>query len=131
MLVLARSFLEECARQYRKPLEGFTPEAEALLRSHRWPGNVRELKTAISSAAVMADGRTVDVELLGQVERAALAGLTELPKSTDRIMTVEELELAYVTRVVGLCNGNKALAAQKLGVSRQTLSRWLAEPTSQ
>jgi two-component system, NtrC family, response regulator AtoC len=131
VLVLARNFLEECARQYRKPLEDFTPEAEALLRSHRWPGNVRELKTAIASAAVMADGRKVGVELLGQVERAALAGLTELPKSADRIMTVEELELAYVTRVVGLCNGNKALAAQKLGVSRQTLSRWLAEPTSQ
>src|SRR5262249_3662040 len=106
-------------------------EAEALLRNHRWPGNVRELKTAVASAAVMADGRVIGVELLGQVERAALAGLTELPQTADRIMTVEELELAYVTRVVGLCNGNKALAAQKLGVSRQTLSRWLSDPTSQ
>jgi DNA-binding NtrC family response regulator len=131
VLLLARAFLEECARQFRKPLEGFSPEAEALLRNHRWPGNVRELKTAVASAAVMADGRVIGVELLGQVERAALAGLTELPQTADRIMTVEELELAYVTRVVGLCNGNKALAAQKLGVSRQTLSRWLSDPTSQ
>jgi two-component system response regulator AtoC len=131
VLLLARAFLEECARQFRKPLEGFSSEAEALLRNHRWPGNVRELRTAVASAAVMADGGAIGVELLGQVERAALAGLTELPQTADRIMTVEELELAYVTRVVGLCNGNKALAAQKLGVSRQTLSRWLAEPTSQ
>jgi DNA-binding NtrC family response regulator len=131
VLLLARAFLEECARQFRKPMEGFSPEAEALLRNHRWPGNVRELKTAVASAAVMADGRVIGVELLGQVERAALAGLTELPQTADRIMTVEELELAYVTRVVGLCNGNKALAAQKLGVSRQTLSRWLSDPTSQ
>jgi hypothetical protein len=36
-----------------------------------------------------------------------------------------------VTRVVGICSGNGVLVAQKLGVSRPTLSRRLSDPTSQ
>jgi two-component system, NtrC family, response regulator AtoC len=127
VLLLARRFLGEYARQYRKTLEGFTPEAEALLRSHRWPGNVRELQAAIASAALTAENPLLGVAELGHVERAALADTLELPRSIEGIRTVEELNLAYVTRVVELC-GNKALAAQKLGISRQTLARWLSEP---
>jgi two-component system, NtrC family, response regulator AtoC len=129
VLVLARRFLEQYARQYHKRLDGFTPEAEALLCSHRWPGNVRELKAAISSAAVMADEGAVGVESLGQVERGAVAALAALPQHPDGIMTIDELEMAYVTRVLQLCGGNKVLAAQRLGISRQTLARWIADPS--
>jgi DNA-binding NtrC family response regulator len=99
-----------------------------LLRAHRWPGNVRELRAAISNAALIAEDKTIGVGELGGVERAALADVAELPTSLDSLRTIEELNLAYVTRVVDLCGGNKALAAQKLGISRQTLARWLAEP---
>jgi two-component system, NtrC family, response regulator AtoC len=128
VLLLARHFLKEFARRYRKPLDGFTSEAEALLRAHRWPGNVRELRAAISNAALIAEDKTIGVGELAGVERAALADVAELPTSLDSLRTIEELNLAYVTRVVDLCGGNKALAAQKLGISRQTLARWLAEP---
>ncbi len=128
VLLLARHFLAQYARQYHKTLTGFTPAAEALLRRHRWPGNVRELKAAISSAAVLADGPLVDVGQLGQVERSALAGFAALPDTVEGIVPIDALEVAYATRVVELCGGNKALAAQRLGISRQTLARWLAEP---
>ncbi len=128
VLLLARHFLAQYARQYHKTLTGFTPAAEALLRRHRWPGNVRELKAAVSSAAVLADGPLVDVGQLGQVERSAVAGLTALPETVEGIVPIDALEVAYATRVVELCGGNKALAAQRLGISRQTLARWLAEP---
>src|SRR5581483_10772035 len=110
VLLLARHFLPPSARQYR------------------WPGNVRELKAAISSAAVLADGPLVDVGQLGQVERSALAGFAALPDTVEGIVPIDALEVAYATRVVELCGGNKALAAQRLGISRQTLARWLAEP---
>ena len=43
-------------------------------------------------------------------------------------MTIEELQLSYAMRVLELCGGNKLLTAQKLGISRQTLARWLSEP---
>jgi two-component system, NtrC family, response regulator AtoC len=126
VLLVARHLLAHFARQFRKRLDRFTPEAESLLRSHRWPGNIRELKAAVSSAAVMADGPVVGVELLGQVQRAMAADLTALPESLDAIVPIEQLEKTYVRRVVELCGGNKLLAAQRLGISRQTLARWLA-----
>ena len=128
VIMLARHFLAHYAQQYRKRLDGFTPEAEALLRSHRWPGNVRELKAAVSSAAVMTERHHIDDTLLAQVRRSALADVARLPESAEQILTIDELQLAYVTRVLELCGGNKLLTAQKLGISRQTLARWLSEP---
>jgi two-component system, NtrC family, response regulator AtoC len=127
VLLLARHFLAYFARRYRKRLDGFAPPAEALLRRHRWPGNVRELRAAISSAALMAEMPLVGLELLPQVQRSAVRDLTELPGARDGIVPIEELELAYLRRVLELCGGNKVLAAQKLGISRQTLARKLAE----
>ncbi len=127
-ILLAEHFLRELARRYRKLIEGFTPEAKALLGAHRWPGNVRELRAAISSAALVCEQSSIDVEHLAGVQRAALADVTELPSSLEEVRTVEALNLAYVSRVVDLCSGNKALAAQKLGISRQTLARWMFEP---
>ena len=128
VLLLARHFLARDARRYHKRLSGFTPDAETLLRAHRWPGNVRELKAAVSAAAVMVDGGAIGVDALAPVERAMLTTVTELPNSPDGIMTIEQLQTAYVTRVLALCGGNKVLAAQRLDISRQTLARWIADP---
>jgi DNA-binding NtrC family response regulator len=127
VLLLARHFLAHYARRYRKRLDGFTQAAEALLQRHRWPGNVRELKAAVSSAALMAEAPLLDVDLLGQVQRSAVQDLTELPRSDEAILPMEHLESAYLRRVLELCGGNKVLAARKLGISRQTLARKLAE----
>jgi two-component system response regulator AtoC len=125
VILLARHLLAQAGRRFRKRLDGFTGDAEALLRRHRWPGNIRELKAAVSSAAVMAETPIVGVELLGQVQRAMLRDVTGLPETVDDVVPVEELERTYVRRVLELCGGNKVVAAQRLGISRQTLARWL------
>jgi two-component system response regulator AtoC len=127
VILLARHLLKQFGRQYRKRLDGFTEEAEQLLRRHRWPGNIRELKAAVSSAAVMAEEAVVGIDLLGQVQRAMLRDVAELPASMEDVVPVEELERAYVRRVLELCGGNKVVAAQRLGISRQTLARWLSD----
>ena len=127
VLLLARHFLAHCARQYRKRLDGFTPDAEALLGGYDWPGNVRELKAAIAAAALLLDGGSIGVENLRAVQRGAVQSLIEPPASVDDILAIEQLEQRYVARVLELCGGNKLLAAQKLGISRQTLARWLAD----
>jgi DNA-binding NtrC family response regulator len=127
VLLLANHFLAYYARQYRKQLDGFTPEAEQLLRRYHWPGNVRELKAAIAEAALLVDAGPVGVENFRAVQRGAVESLAARPKTVDDILAIEELEQRYVGRVLELCGGNKVLAAQKLGISRQTLARWLAD----
>ena len=57
-----------------------------------------------------------------------MADLQAPPHEVHGIVPVETVELNYIRRVVELCGGNKLLAAQKLGISRQTLARKLAEP---
>ncbi len=127
VLILARHFLDQYARQYHKRFDGFTPQAEAMLRAHRWPGNVRELKAAISSAAIMADEGWIGIEWLGQIVRSAVAAATTLPQDVDAIVPIDQLQRSYVMRVLELCGGNKVLAAQRLEISRQTLARWVAD----
>ena len=43
ILPLAQYFLSRYAKEMRKPIQGFAPEAVALLEAHPFPGNVREL----------------------------------------------------------------------------------------
>src|SRR5205823_5674707 len=40
--ILARHFLAQHARRYRKPVGGFAAEALQVLARYPWPGNVRE-----------------------------------------------------------------------------------------
>ncbi len=62
--------------------EGYTITSRALERlvDHRWPGNVRELYNTIQRAAVLSDGRRIDV---GAVQLDALT----LPPGRGRITT--------------------------------------------
>jgi transcriptional regulator with PAS, ATPase and Fis domain len=39
------------------------------------------------------------------------------------IPTLAEVELGHIRRVLALCGGNRTLAAQHLGITRQTLAK--------
>ena len=55
--LLARHFLASFAKEYNKPVEGFSPEAEKLMMAYDWPGNVRELKNVVRGIVVLqSDG---------------------------------------------------------------------------
>ena len=123
VLVLAKHFLEQLAREFRKPLTHLTPEAERVLARHNWPGNVRELRAAISFAALMAEGGELGVEHFAGLVRGASAQGDAMPQGPDGIRPLEEIELAYCKKALALCGGNKVMAADKLGISRHTLAR--------
>ncbi|HXE31105.1 MAG TPA: sigma-54 dependent transcriptional regulator [Terriglobales bacterium] len=53
--VLAKFFIEQFNRRFRKRIEGVSPEAEALMHDYAWPGNVRELKNVIQRAIILED----------------------------------------------------------------------------
>ena len=131
---LARHFLEAAARRHRtRPSRGFTPEAETLLRGYRWPGNVRELIAVTNRVALMPHADRIGAALLPP-EIAAGQALEEpqLPEQLGDgpIPSLEQVELAYIRRVLALCGGNKLLAARHLGIARQTLARRLQESES-
>jgi NtrC-family two-component system response regulator AlgB len=72
---LADHLLAFFARQTRRKLTGFTPEARQALARHPWPGNLRELRNAIERAAILAEGPEI--------------GLADLPPAPRRLSRSE------------------------------------------
>ena len=43
------------------------------------------------------------------------------------IPTLEQIELAHIRRVLEICQGNRTAAAQRLGITRQTLAKKIGQ----
>ena len=126
---LADHFLVAFANRYQKRFRRVGDEAAMLLEGWRWPGNVRELKAVIQRAVLMSDGEVLEPEhlpsdLVGAALNPIPAALAEF---SSRIPTLDEMELRYMRAVLVLTGSNKVRAAERLGITRQTLARRLGE----
>jgi len=121
--LLAGHFLRRAATTPGKEIHSFTPEAMAALLRHPWPGNVRELENVVERAVTLAVGDRIPPEALLLDASAAPAPAALLAQAARR-PTLEELTAEYVTLVLREAGGDKAKAAEILGVSKRTLYRW-------
>lgn len=118
ILPLARVFLERYAKRYHRPVPTLTPKAEARLAHHPWLGNIRELEHAIEKALIITDGSSLGEEAFDLASSAAPVSPQEsLPGAT----TLEEMERQMIRAAIDKFGGNLSLAANQLGISRQTL----------
>jgi len=116
--MLQRHFLKLFASQYKKPLAGMTRRAQTLLARYSWPGNVRELENVIGHACMMAQSEVIDVRDLP--ERIQTLRTLESPES-DPNLPLDQLARMHAQRVLAHAGGNKARAAEILGISRTYL----------
>jgi DNA-binding NtrC family response regulator len=125
--LLAQSFLSEFARENNKPVTEFTSDAMDTLLGYSWPGNVRELRTAIEHAVVLCRGERISARDLPASVRAGSDAAAADPQRmlARNDLTVKEAEKQLILRALKETNGNRTLAAQKIGVSRRTLHRKL------
>jgi DNA-binding NtrC family response regulator len=121
ILPLARTFLQAAAERTRRKVTGLTPAAANQLVRHAWPGNVRELENAIERAVVLSDGSRIDVE--DMPEELALA--LPAPYAPGDVRPLDEVERDYILAVLRANAGNKARAAEQLGIGTATLYRKL------
>jgi DNA-binding NtrC family response regulator len=136
--LLAEAFLSRAAAEQRKPQLTAPPEFFTILASHDYPGTVRELQGVIYDAVSRHPGGVLSCESIKQsigfgagsgdraavdaeqdAAPAALAFPTPLP-------TVDEIDLALIREALRRSGGNKTLAAEMIGISRQTLRARLA-----
>src|SRR5579862_2153106 len=128
--LLAQSFLREFAAENNKPVREFTADALDALMGYNWPGNVRELRTAIEHAVVLCRGEKISArDLPRQIcagERGGPAGATgAAPLFARNDLTVKEAEKQLIIHALKETNGNRTLAAKKVGMSRRTFHRKL------
>jgi DNA-binding NtrC family response regulator len=123
--LLAKLFLREFATENNKNVNDFTSDALEAVMNYSWPGNVRELRTAVEHAIVLSRGERVTLRDLPATLRAAAAtpNANRLPAAPD--LTIFEAEKQLIIRALKECEGNRTLAAKKLGMSRRTLHRKL------
>ncbi len=124
--LLAQAFLREFARENNKPIVDFTPDALEALLHGRWPGNVRELRTAIEHAVIFCRGERIGARDLPASVRGVAGAAPDPQRALARNdLTVGEAEKQLIIRALRDAQGNRTLAARKIGVSRRTLHRKL------
>jgi DNA-binding NtrC family response regulator len=120
---LAAHFLAKKAARYRKPLEGFSPEAALALSEHSWPGNVRELEHVVERAVVLAEGSCIELADL-HLRRMAAPSTSSGGASALERMTLADAEAYLIRRAMERAPSANA-AAEALGLSRSALYRRL------
>jgi DNA-binding NtrC family response regulator len=126
--LLAQTFLRDFARENNKAVNQFTADALDLVLRAPWPGNVRELRTAIEHAVVLCRGDKITArDLPPSVRQAAAADSQSGTRSAlaRKDLTVKEAEKELIIRALKETDGNRTLAAKKLGISRRNLYRKL------
>jgi two-component system response regulator HydG len=130
--LLANAFVREYARKYNRHVESISDSAMELLMENQWPGNIRELRYSIERAIILADGDELGPQDFRQLavstERVPKHGEDNASPSTIERQpaahqTLRDIERASIERVLDRHEGNVALAAKELGLTRTSLYR--------
>jgi DNA-binding NtrC family response regulator len=120
--LLQRHFIEKYSTEYHKPIAGLTRRAQARMATYSWPGNIRELENVIGNACMMANGKFIDIHDLPERLRSGV----EHSPSDESLLSLDEVQRRHVMRVLERVGGNKARAAEVLGVGRATIYQLLS-----
>lgn len=130
VLLLAEHYLARTARRYGRAAPRLGAGAAEALRAYPWPGNVRELSHVMERAVLWHAGGLLDgaalATAIGSMPASAVLGSaaslsrTDLPAASDSgdLLVQERAMLDAALRESG---GNQTRAAQRLGISRDTL----------
>ncbi|QSN64195.1 sigma-54 dependent transcriptional regulator [Caballeronia sp. M1242] len=125
ILPLAEHFLAAASTDVAR--KHLSADAQRLLATFAWPGNVRELANAIERASALGAGQvltrddfaflTATATARNNADDAIPQALLELPLP----QAVAQLERALIVHALSASGGNRAEAARRLGISRQSL----------
>ena len=99
-------------------------DAASRLLSHAWPGNVRELFNAMKRATTLVRRPVITAEDLAFLAvRSDVANAIPAPDWLTGSLpeVVARVEMELIQRALIACGGNRAQAAEQLGIRRQLL----------
>ncbi len=128
--LLALHFFAHYAREHARPVRAVAEEVFNVLRQHPWPGNVRQLRNAAERAVVMSDGdvllpQHLPADILHPPRPASANGTPAAPDAP--LVTLEEMEKRMIRRALRETGKNVTLAAERLGIHRNTLRRKITD----
>jgi two-component system, NtrC family, response regulator AtoC len=140
VLLLAEHFLHRLSAKYGKDVRQIDAQARELLLSYSWPGNVRELSHVIERAVLWSRGPTITAEHLSltspaeplqsvqepvpepvSVSAEAVGAPSNSPGLPPTGVDLAQWEKSMIEQALREAGGNQTRAAQRLGISRDTL----------
>lgn len=119
---LANHILKYLLQEMKLGEKEITKETMKILKKYNWPGNVRELRNVLERAINLSTGKLILPEHLPE---RLLNGSIHIAGSVEDIPllrdVVAEAEIEAIRKALILSNGNKSLAAERLGIHRTAL----------
>ncbi|MBU0664316.1 MAG: sigma-54 dependent transcriptional regulator [Proteobacteria bacterium] len=124
-------FLEDAAKKLGKKKPAYPSELLILLGTYHYPGNVREFQSMVFDAVSKHQSRTLSMDVFKAYINKGSVGHELLPASqpvetvfavVDRLPTLKESGRLLVQEALNRAQGNQAIAAQMLGITRQALN---------
>jgi two-component system response regulator AtoC len=120
--LLAEHFLSYFAKKFNKNIEGFTREAQQILKEYPWPGNVRELKNVIERALVLLDRN----DLIGKEHLPLDLSIPRDSEFTENSSfslraVLDAYERRVILNILERTGWNQTRASEILGIHRNTL----------
>ncbi|CUJ90283.1 Transcriptional regulatory protein ZraR [Shimia thalassica] len=107
---LAALFMEQFSVSLGMPALDLNEETLLKFCRYDWPGNVRELRNLIERSVILGE---FPEEFSGSGNISGVRAIETLDLVTQR----------HIMHVLDTCDGNRAEAARRLGVSRKTIDR--------
>jgi transcriptional regulator with PAS, ATPase and Fis domain len=152
---LVRHFLDNNISRHPEAIRLISNDALQLLSSHDWPGNIREMENEIERASLLARGVAITPQDLSPIIKAPvsstalpdiapflippftpvssrkISGKAHSPAAGERVKIpvntrpLREVELDTVRAALAEAGGNKTLAANILGITREGFRKML------
>ncbi|QWL57035.1 sigma-54-dependent Fis family transcriptional regulator [Aeromonas jandaei] len=135
ILLLARSLLQNYAKEENKRFRDFDAAAARVLLDYPWPGNVRELQNVVRNIVVLNDKELVSPDILppplnGVRALAVATTAAQQPAATAATPAVGGpirplwlVEKEVIEQAIASCDGNIPKAAALLEISPSTIYR--------
>lgn len=117
IIPLATVFLNKYCRKYGKEIEGFSELAKEVMLEYKWVGNTSELSITIERAVILTPNN-------GTIQPGYLLLNTlsdDASAQSISTLTIEQMEKKMMRAALKRNKGNITLAAEQLGITRQTL----------
>ncbi|MCC7082811.1 MAG: sigma 54-interacting transcriptional regulator [Burkholderiales bacterium] len=125
---LAMHFLHELATRYDRQVNGFSPEAMALLVAADWPGNVRQLRNVVEQAVALATSPVLPENAVRDAIKQQSRQFTSLQEAR------RHFEHDYLVQLLKITSGNVTRAARLARRNRtefyKLLQRHKLEPSA-
>ncbi|MDL1962722.1 MAG: sigma-54 dependent transcriptional regulator [Deltaproteobacteria bacterium] len=117
--LLVNHFIDKFNSGGKRRIVSISPEAMDIMLNYNWPGNVRQLENVIERAFALGADEVIEVvDLPSEIKRFGETLKTEKPAYALR-----ENEIILIKKALDNTYGNKAIAADLLGINITTLYR--------